>query len=528
MKSFVPGFLCLTRIKKACKGNTEPVEGVLCLAEKPHADILRREVAAELDKNIHLLQEALNLPENEDVIIRTYLAGNIRVAVVYIEGMADEKKIGEFVLHALKNERRDLQIEDPLRFVVENLEIPQAKPVSEFEKIVAQIISGMCCLLVDGAAEALMLETRSYPSRGVSQPTNEAVVNGPHEAFNEHLRTNISLVRRYVQSPQLISEKMTVGTGVPTQIAILYLKGVAGESSLKEVRRRLNCIRSSTVMGTGALQQMIEDSPLALLPQMLQTERPDRTASCLEDGQIAILVENSPYALIAPVTIFHLLHASDDSFLRWQYGTALRIIRLLGMVVSLVLPAVYIAMTLYHSHLIPMPLLTSIAESRANVPFPIIVEVLFMEFSFYLLNEAGLRTPSQIGSAFGVVGALILGQAAVSASIISPILIIIIALTGLGNYVIPNYGFGIGLIICRLFLIVMSALMGLYGLMIGLFVILLRLCALKSFGVPYFAPVAPVRRHNPDILLRLPLWMQKRAAFFSKRHNWLHSMEENA
>ena len=279
-------------------------------------------------------------------------------------------------------------------------------------------------------------------------------------------------------------------------------------------------------MGTGALQQLIEDSPFALLPQMLQTERPDRAASCLEDGQIAILVENSPYALIAPVTIFHLLHASDDSFLRWQYGTALRIIRLVGMVVSLVLPAVYIAMTLYHSHLIPVPLLTSIAQSRANVPFPIIVEVLFMEFSFYLLNEAGLRTPSQIGSAFGVVGALILGQAAVSASIISPILIIIIALTGLGNYVIPNYGFGIGLILYRLFLIAMSALMGLYGLMIGLFVILLRLCALKSFGVDYLAPIAPVRRHNPDLFLRLPAWMQRKNVFFSRRANWLRTGEE--
>ena len=487
---------------------------------------MRREVSRALDENLDLLKTILNLPENEDVIIRNYLAGEIRVAIVYIEGMADEKKLGEFVLHALKDHRRDIPSADPLQYVIENLELPQAKPAGEFEKIVPQIIAGMTCLLVDGAQEALMLETRNYPSRGVSQPTNESVVSGPHEAFNEHLRTNISLVRRYVQSPQLISEKMTVGSGVPTQLALLYLKGVASESCLTEVKRRLMCIQSGTVMGSGALQQLIEDSPYALLPQMLQTERPDRTAASLEDGQIAILVENSPYALIAPVTMFHLVHASDDSFLRWQYGTALRIIRVVGMIVSLVLPALYIAMTLYHSHLIPVPLLTSIAESRANVPFPIVVEVLFMEFSFYLLNEAGLRTPSQIGSAFGVVGALILGQAAVSASIISPILIIIIALTGLGNYVIPNYGFGIGLIVYRLFLIALSAMMGLYGVMIGLFLILLRLCSMKSFGVPYLAPVAPARRHNPDILLRLPAWMQRRAMFFSSRNNWLHSREE--
>ncbi len=178
-------------------------------------------------------------------------------------------------------------------------------------------------------------------------------------------------------------------------------------------------------------------------------------------------------------------------------------------------------MTMYHTHLIPMELLTSIAEARANVPFPVLVEVLFMEFSFYLLNEAGLRTPSQIGSAFGIVGALILGQAAVSASIVSPILIIIIALTGLGNYVVPNYGLGIGLILYRLGLIALSALLGVYGLMIGLFLIVTHLCSIKSFGVDYLAPVSPWRRHNPDILLRLPLWMQKRVMFFARKNSWL-------
>lgn len=469
------------------------------------------------------------MPENEDVILKKSSVSGIDICLIYIEGMADEKLIGEFVLHALKSDEiPSSKASDPLLDVLNRLELPQSKRVELFSDIVQQIISGMTCLLVDGSCEALMLETRNYPHRSVDQPTNESVVNGPHEAFNEHLRTNISLVRRYVQSPNLISEKMTVGVGVPTQVAVLYLKGVAGDASLREVRRRLKCITASSVKGSGELQQLIEDHPFALLPQMLQTERPDRAASCLEDGQTVLLVENSPYALVAPITLFHLLHAPDDSFLRWQYGTALRIIRILGMIVSLTLPSIYIAVTLYHSHLIPMPLLTSIAESRANVPFPIVAEVLFMEFSFYLLNEAGLRTPSQIGSAFGIVGALILGQAAVSASIISPILIIIIALTGLGNYVIPNYSLGIGLILYRLALILLSAALGLYGLVIGLFLILTRLCALKSFGVDYLAPIAPTRRHNPDLLLRMPLWLQKGTSFYARKNNWMNSKGEKA
>lgn len=498
--------------------------------EKPHETLQRRNVSASLQKNIDVLRQILNMPENEDVIFKMCSAAGIKLCLIYIEGMADEKAIGEFILHALKTNREpaNSQIKSPLELILKQLELPQSQRVEILSEIVQLVISGMTCVLIDGAEEALILETRSYPHRAVDQPTNESVVNGPHEAFNEHLRTNITLVRRYVQSPNLISEKLTVGVRIPTQVSILYLKGVAGEASLNEVRRRLKCITAPTVNGSGELQQLIEDRPFALLPQMLQTERPDRTASCLQDGQIAILVENSPYALIAPITIFHLIHASDDSFLRWQYGSALRIIRILGMLVSLTLPSVYIAVTLYHSHLIPMPLLTSIAESRANVPFPIVAEVLFMEFSFYLLNEAGLRTPSQIGSAFGVVGALILGQAAVSASIISPILIIIIALTGLGNYVIPNYSFGIGLILYRLLLILLSALLGLYGLVIGLFLMLTHLCAIKSFGVDYLAPLAPRRKHNPDLILRLPIWLQKGATFYARRHNWLNAGKGDA
>lgn len=500
------------------------------MPEKPHARLMRQNLLPDLEENIRILETILNMPENEDVILRRFRAGALSVCIVYIEGMADEEKIGELVIHALKS-NWEIETEnseaDPLNSLTEFLlELPQSKRVDVFTEAVQSMLSGMTCLLVDGAEEALILETRSYPHRSVEKPTNESVVNGPHEAFNEHMRTNVSLIRRYVQSPELISEKISVGVGIPTQIMLVYLKGVASESTLAEVRKRLKCIQSSTVMGAGDVQQLIEDRPFAILPQILQTERPDRAASCIEDGQIALLVENSPYALIVPVTIFHLIHASDDSFLRWQYGSALRIIRMLGLLISLILPALYIALTLYHTHLIPMPLLTSIAETRANVPFPIVAEVLFMEFSFYLLNEAGLRTPSQIGSAFGIVGALILGQTAVSASIISPMLIIIIALTGLGNYVVPNYGFGIGVIIYRLILILLSAMMGLYGLTIGLFLMVTHLCSIRSFGVDYMSPVAPHRRHNPDLILRLPTWMQKCTLFFAHRDNWLHSKED--
>lgn len=498
------------------------------MAEMPHADLLHQSIDSELDRSLDALKTILNYPKNEDAQFREYRIGSLRVCAAYIEGMADEERIAEFVLHAIKG-ARDVPPDPAKRAEWLNerlIEIAQSKSITENSEAIPAILSGMTCLLIDGAEEALLLETRNYPHRSVEQPTTEAVVGGPHEGFNEHFRTNISLIRRYVQSPELITQKITVGTRIPTQIAILYLNGVAEEKCVQEVKRRLMCIQAAKIGGIGQLQQYLEDRPYALLPQMLETERPDRAASCLEDGQIAIICENSPYALIAPVTIFHLIHASDDSFMRWQYGTTLRVIRMAGILVSLLLPALYIAVTHYHTHLIPISLLTSIAESRTNVPFPILVEVLFMEFSFYLLNEAGMRTPKQIGSAFGIIGALVLGQAAVSASIISPILIIIIALTGLGSYAIPNFGFGVGLMLYRLLLVLLSALLGIYGVILGMFLILAHLCSMKSFGVDYLAPVAPHRPHNPDILLRLPVWRQRRILFFAAPDSWMREKKE--
>ncbi|MBQ3575280.1 MAG: spore germination protein [Clostridia bacterium] len=486
------------------------------MEEKANDARLRQSFYTSIDENIDNMQVLLHYPINGDVIFREYCIGEKKLCVVFIEGMANEERIGNLILHAVKSASGKNEMPIDITFLQQNLiETAQARLISEFQEAVSLVLTGMSCVFLDGDSEAIIIETRNYAHRQVGKPGAETVISGSQEGFNENLRTNITLVRRYVQSAELISERMTVGTDVPTMIAVLYLDGTANKGCVKEVKKRLMTITAPTVQGTGGLEQLIEDHPFAVLPQMLQTERPDRTASCLKDGQIAILVENSPYALIAPITFFHLIHASDDSFLRWQYGTALRIVRILGALLSLLMPSLYVAVTLFHTQLIPMPLLTSIAESRANVPFSIFAEVLCMEFAFYLLNEAGLRTPSQIGSAFGIVGALILGQAAVSASIVSPILIIIIAITGLGNYVIPNYGFSIGMILYRLLLLFLSAFMGIFGLIIGLFLIVTHLCTIKSFGIPYFAPVSPLRPHNPDILLRLPVWLQKKRMYFS-------------
>ena len=483
-------------------------------AVQPSRDALMREcLSGELAKDMEAFRMLLNAGLNSDAQLRRFSIGETPICVVYIEGMADDRKIGELILRACAEADGDGAAWTADRLMNEVLEIAQCEAEGRISALIDRIVSGMAAVLIEGSPEAVVLETRGYPARPVNRTTNESVVIGAQEGFVESLRTNMTLLRRYLPSPNLITESLTVGTGVPCALSLVYLDGVTDAAIVNELRRRIKRIDARTVRGIGELQQFIEDRPFALLPQMLQTERPDRAAACLLDGQAVLLAENSPYALVAPVTLFHQLHTADDTFARWQYGSFLRVIRILGILISVFLPGLYIALTGYHMHLIPMSLLTSIAEARADVPFPILVEILIMEFSFCLINEAGTRIPQQIGSALGIVGALILGQAAVAASIISPILIIIVALTGLGNYAVPDYGFSLGLILYRFAVILAGAAFGLYGVCLAGYGIMVSVCGMKSLGCPYTAPIAPPRPHNPDILLRLPVWLQRRRLF---------------
>lgn len=500
------------------------------MAQIPNADLLRRTLTGEIKADEDCLKTILNVPQNVDIIFRPFEAGGVAFCVVFTEGMAKEDKIADFILracHACDARGADVAPHERAQWVMKNaITLPQARLEGRISALVEQILGGMSVLLIDGCTEALLMETRGFEKRAVQRTFSESVVTGAQEGFVESIRTNITLLRRYVQSPSLVTEMMTVGTRVPLRIAIVHMKGVAREETLDQLRKRLKGITAAAVQGLGQLEQLIEDRPFALVPQMLMTERPDRAASCVLDGQIVVFADGSPYALVAPVTLFHLLHASDDTFMRWQYGSFLRIIRMFGVLFSLLLPGAYIALTLFHPQLIPMALLTSIAETRAQVPFSALTEVLLMEFSFYLINEASTRIPSQMGAVIGIVGGLILGQAAVSASIISPIVIIVVAMTGLGNFVIPNYGFTVGMTILRILIILVCAVFGLYGLILSVFLLLCHLCSLRSLNAPFFAPVAPYRPHNPDIFLRLPIWLQKRLLFLARDDSWIRKEEK--
>jgi len=493
------------------------------MAEKPNLELIRSDISASLDENIDSVRRIMNIPPNKDVILRELNACGFRVCLVYLEGMAARVVVDQFILQPCQRAKaaEELSPENRAGHLIRNvISIDDSQTITGLQELTQQVLMGKSVLLIDGCSEAVTMETRGYEKRSVDKTSNESVVYGPKEGFVESLRTNITLIRRIVQSENLVSDIFTVGTQTPTLVSVMYLKGTVHEETLEKVRGRIRALNIAQCPGTGYLQQLIEDHPYSLLPQMLETERPDRAASCLNDGQIVVAVDGSPYVLVAPVSFWHLLHASDDSFMRWQYGTFVRLIRMLGIILSLLVPGVYVALTLFHQHMIPMELLTSIIETRAKVPFPVVVEVLIMETAFFLLNEASTRVPSLIGPSVGLVGALILGQAAVAANIISPILIIVIALTGLGNYTVPNYGVGLGIQIARLALVAAGAVMGFYGIVLTFGLMMVYLCSMTSFGVPYMAPVAPFRRHNGDIVMRAPLWRQIQPLFIGRNRTW--------
>ena len=495
------------------------------MAEQPNAQLLRGELKPQLEENLKDVQKILNLPLNKDVVLRRYGCEGFEACAIYIEGMADDKKISEFILHACKESDTGEAIapeQRAERLMESYIEIAQCVKENRMGELITGVLGGMTAVLIDGCGEGLLLETRGFVHRPVNKTSNEAVVIGSQEGFVESLRANITLLRRYVQSAQLVTERLAIGTGVPTNVALMYLKGVLRGQRRERGPAQAPVHRQPERAGNRVIQQFIEDRPRAIFPQMLQTERPDRAASCLLEGQFVILAENSPYALTAPVTMFHLIHASDDTFMRWQYATLLRIVRIAGLAISLFLPGLYVALLLHHTHLIPLTLLLSIAETRADVPFTVLFEVLLMEFSFYLINEAGHADPLADRIDGEHRRRADSRQAAVSASIISPILIILVALTGLGSYAVPNYGFGLSIVVYRLLIVLTGALLGLYGLLAAALALLMHLCSIRSFGVSYLAPVAPKRPHNPDILLRLSIRKQNRPMFYARRDSWLH------
>ena len=478
------------------------------------------ELTDSLRVNLDIFRARLNAPDNMDVLLRRFRSGAFESALLAIDGMCDKKEIDEQVLQPCMDlpESAGEQVPEGERaawLMAHAVSILPMKMKTNIDEIISDALSGQSVLICEGCKTACVMDTRGFEKRTIGKPEAERVVLGPHESFSESIRTNITLLRRIVQREELITEFISVGGKMKTRCALLYLRGTADEAMLARIRRRLSGVCYDFAMTTGEIEQFIEDRPFSLIPSVVRTERPDRAASFLAEGQVVILTDGSPAALGAPATLWHQLHTPDDTHMRWQYGTFLRAIRLLGVLIHVLLPGVFLALLRFHQDLFSPMLLTSVYETGSRVPVPVFLEALLMTLAFNLISEAGLRAPGTLGNALGIVSGLILGQSAVSADIVSPLLLIVVAASGLGGFCVPNYALSIGLKIVQLIVLCAGAAGGLYMIALVLLALTCALFGMQSLPSPLTAPAAPPRRKNMDLLVRLPLRWQRAQAFFA-------------
>ena len=469
-----------------------------------------------LEKNLKALQERLHLDVNDDVVLRRFAALGQDCALLYMEGLSDGEQMAQHILRPMMNSPLALAGRSAAEQVMQSvLTVPEVESGPEVSQALDDLLRGLCLVLMDTCDQALRIDLRAYARRPVSNPRNETVVVGPHDAFNETLRDNLTLLHRRLPSPNFVCQLRKVGTETPGQAALCYLDGVCPRETVEELQRRLDGVELDYVLTSGTLEQLIEDDPYAPLPQVVGTERPDRAVSFLMEGQAVLLLDGSPRALALPVSLWHLFHAPDDSYMRWQYGTFMRLLRLLGALVTLLLPAVFVSLVVYHPITIPMTLLTSIMQSRTNVPINLFEETLLMVAVFALINESAIRIPGMMGSSLGLVSTLILGTAAVDAGLVSPLLIIVVALSGLGSYAMPNYPLSFAFRMGQVVLLLAAGITGISGLCYAVVMLLCWVAAMESLGQPFLAPGSPRRTHNPDLLLRAPTFRQRLRTYLS-------------
>jgi spore germination protein KA len=475
----------------------------------------KQELSKNLKENRRLLEEIFDIPTNMDFVLRDFKIPslNLDAFIIYIDGLTDRNTQNFAILQPLMLLGPvELPVKEPVEVIYQKL-LPEHQTVKSKKLIdvINGILDGSSVLLIDKSDEAFVIETKGWEHRGVEKPTNEHVVRGPQECFIETFRANTASVRRYIKDPKLITEIFRVGRRSRTLVGIMYIKDITNPKLVDEVRYRIQTIADATdyISETGALEEYLEDHPKSLIPQMLSTERPDRLAAHIREGYVGIVMQNSPFSLAVPTTFSIFLHAAEDYYLRWPFGNFLRLIRAASIFIALLLPAIYIAVVNYHQEMIPTDLLLAMTAAREAVPFPAIVEILFMEFSFELIREAGIRIPGVIGPTIGIVGALILGQAAVAASIVSPILIIIIAITALGSFVVPNYNASFTVRLLRFVFTLLGSVLGFFGVAFGLIIMTLHTATLSSFGVPFLSPITPYRAKSADRIIRPETFQQR-------------------
>ena len=441
--------------------------------------------------------------------VRFGLYGEMKVPVCWLDGAVSGSAVGLEILRPLTDLLRAASVTDPadvLRRILDGAVYRCAVQRRDSLLDAAEDLCRGCCLvLFEELGCALSFEIKTAQRRAVGEPTLEKSLKGGKDAFTETLRVNTALVRQRLATPALKLTESTLGRRSRTQVAMLYLEGIAAPETVRELARRLDALDTDALLSLGPLEEAIVDAPLSPFPQLIHTERPDRFAMQLSQGRIGLLVDGLPVGLLLPVTLSEFMKVTGDSSMHFAVASALSILRWLALGLGALLPALYTAVALYHQEMIPTRLLLSIIQAEQDVPFSSALEVLGMLAAFSLLQEAGLRMPNPIGDTVSIIGALIVGQAAVEAKIVSPIAIIVVAVSGIACYTLPSQDLGFAVRLTRLALLLGAIFAGLYGVGLGCCLTLLHLADLDSFGAAYTAPLSSGRPGGlRRLLLRLP------------------------
>lgn len=464
---------------------------------------------------------------NGDINFRDFsIAGSrSKATLIYIDGMQDVQNISMQVMRVMmyddQSELDYCAVEEMSQYIIDKiLPVSDIQVITKLDELNQYVLKGYTVLMVEGMPEALVVGVPSSKMRAIIEPLSEALLRGPRIGFTEDISENTSLLRRQGYTEDLEIKKYKVGTRISKTLVIAYMKGIVNQDLLAEVEKRVTKINMDFFAESGYVEQLMEDDILSPFQQAQNTERPDRVITALLEGRIAILLDGTPFALIVPVTFSMLLQSPEDYYERWLPATFLRLLRFFCAFISLLAPSLYISFISFHPGLIPTELAITIIETRQGVPFPSIIEVLILEVAIEILREAGIRLPKPIGPAMGIVGGLIIGEAAVQAGIVSPFLVIVVAVTAISSFAIPMYSAGITLRLLRFVGMVFAAPLGMFGTVLFFLLICSHLTKLESFGVPYVTPVSPFRVNDwKDLYIRAPFSMMNYRPDLTKTEN---------
>jgi len=529
-------------IKKGSKNKKEDPEKKE--QQVPPEEKVSSQFSKNFDENFNKFKEYLQ--SSDDVVFRQFTsATGVKCGVIFIDGLVSKELVQMHVIRPLMQEGQNLKKtsqtennkdnkesskganndkkeqensggEEAVAFIIERIiTAAEAKEAENLDKAMLPLMSGETVLLVDGYDKAIIVGTREMQSRGVQEPVSESVVRGPREGFTEVIRSNTALIRRRVRDPNLVQKTFTVGRRSKTPVVVSYIKGIANPKLVERVEKRIKEIDIDDLIEAGEIEQFIEDNNLSPFPQIQNTERPDKAAAALMEGRVVIMVDGTPFVLIMPANLYQFFQSPEDYYERWIIGSILRSLRWLGSLLATFAPAIYVAIISFHPGMLPTTLVLSVAASRQGVPFPAFVEALLMEVTIELLREAGARLPKAIGQTIGIVGGIIVGDAAVRAGITSPFMVIIVAITAISSFIIPSYSAAIAFRVIRFPIMILAATLGMYGILLSFIFINIHLVVLKSFGANYMSPVAPVRVHDwKDTFVRVPLQLMRRRPEF--------------